>query len=541
MMRWDIECDVVSVGSGAGGLSTAITAAEAGARALVLEKGPKLGGVTGFSLGQVWFGGTHLEAELGIEDSAAETTQYLEFLSAGLNDPEIRRSYVERGDEVVRFFNERAGLALEVIRGLPDYYYPKAPGTKSEGRYLEVAPIARAELGELADRVVISPHGNGYFMQADTVRAAGNITILGEAIAKHLAVDELCSGSGLSARLVKAAADRDVPLWTDSRVVRLIEADGAVVGVEVQTPDGPKTVRARGVMLATGGYDWNPALMRSYEHQTNLKSMAPQTIEGDHIVMATAVGAMVATLPTFTTPMAPGFHVPGVDWESGEPFYHGMFAGAPHTVMVNRTGNRFADESFFHDLDASFARFDGSNGEYPNRPAWFIFDANFREKYPLGPIMPGQPIPDGLVQTADTVGELADLLGVDRTNLENTVARFNQACAKGVDEEFGRGLVPWSQVSFGDARIKPNPLLGPLDKPPFHALQLTRLAASLPSAGLRTDPTGRVLRASGDPIPGLYAAGNAAARLDTGGYQSGTANARGLTFGYLAARDIVGS
>jgi 3-oxosteroid 1-dehydrogenase len=216
-----------------------------------------------------------------------------------------------------------------------------------------------------------------------------------------------------------------------------------------------------------------------------------------------------------------------------------MFAGAPHTVMVNRTGRRFADESFFHDLDASFARFDGSTGQFPNRPAWFVFDANFRSKYPLGPIMPGQPLPDGLVETADSIGELADILGMDRTNLEDTVERFNKACAAGVDEEFGRGLVPWSQVSFGDARVTPNPLLGPVDKPPFHALQLTRLAASLPSAGLKTDTVGRVLRADGAPIPGLYAAGNSAARIDTGGYQSGTANARGLTFGYLAARDTL--
>lgn len=539
-MQWDFECDVVSVGSGAGGLAAAITAADAGARALVLEKGPKLGGVTAYSLGQVWFGATQLESDLDIADSFEETTQYLEFLSAGLNDPDIRRAYVERGGEVVRFLNERAGLALEIVRGLPDYYYPKAPGAKAEGRYLEVAPIERAELAELADRVVISPHGNGYFMSADSVRAAGDMSVLGGAIAENMAADRLCSGTGLSARLVKAAADHGVQLWTDSRAVRLIQDGGAVVGVEVETRDGLKSVRAGGVVLATGGYDWNPQLVRSYEHQTDLKSMAPETIEGDHIIMASALGAMVATLPTFTTPMAPGFHVPGVNWESGAPFYHGMFAGAPHTVMVNRTGKRFADESFFHDLDASFGRFDGTNGEYPNRPAWFIFDTNFKDKYPLGPIMPGQPVPAGLAESAENVGDLADQLGIDRNNLEDTVARFNKSCAEGVDEEFGRGTVPWSKVSFGDARITPNPLLGPLDKPPFYALKLSRLAASIPSAGLRTDPDARVLRVSGDPIPGLYAAGNAAVRLDTGGYQSGTANARGLTFGYLAARDIVG-
>jgi len=85
------------------------------------------------------------------------------------------------------------------------------------------------------------------------------------------------------------------------------------------------------------------------------------------------------------------------------------------------------------------------------------------------------------------------------------------------------------------------PVMGPLDKPPYYALKLVRVGMGIPSAGLKVDTIGRVLDATNAPIPGLYAAGNAAARLDTGGYQSGTANARDLMLGYLAARDVAGA
>src|SRR3954447_12436732 len=145
-MAWDEEFDLVCVGSGAGGLSAAITAADAGADAVVLEKGPLLGGVTALSLGQIWLGNNHLAEAAGIPDTVEETSQYLDFLAAGLIDPVRQHGFIEHAREALEYLHG-AGFAVEVIRNCPDYYFPRAAGSKPEGRYVEVTAFDLRELG----------------------------------------------------------------------------------------------------------------------------------------------------------------------------------------------------------------------------------------------------------------------------------------------------------------------------------------------------------------------------------------------------------
>jgi 3-oxosteroid 1-dehydrogenase len=120
-MSWDEQFDLVCVGSGAGGLSAAITAADAGARAVVLERGPLLGGVTALSLGQIWLGNNHLAEAAGIADTVPETSQYLDFLAAGLIDRVRQQGFIEHAREALQYLHD-AGFAVEVIRDCPDYY-----------------------------------------------------------------------------------------------------------------------------------------------------------------------------------------------------------------------------------------------------------------------------------------------------------------------------------------------------------------------------------------------------------------------------------
>jgi 3-oxosteroid 1-dehydrogenase len=95
-------------------------------------------------------------------------------------------------------------------------------------------------------------------------------------------------------------------------------------------------------------------------------------------------------------------------------------------------------------------------------------------------------------------------------------------------------------VVAGDARVDPNPNLGPIGRPPFYAIPLVRIGTSISSAGLATNERGQALRHDGSAIEGLHAVGNAAARLDSGGgYNSGIANTRGLTFGHISARHLM--
>jgi 3-oxosteroid 1-dehydrogenase len=185
------------------------------------------------------------------------------------------------------------------------------------------------------------------------------------------------------------------------------------------------------------------------------------------------------------------------------------------------------------------AHYDGADPGTPNRPAWLIFDSEYHRRYPLATLAPGEPLPPGLAASDDDLSALAATIGVDPMGLTATVKRFNTMCESGVDEDFGRGELPWSITNFGDPSVAPNALLGPITTPPFYAIKLTQVGMGIPSVGLETDTHGRVKSVRGNPIKGLYAAGNAAARTDVPGYQSGIANARGLALGYRAALDAV--
>ena len=171
-----------------------------------------------------------------------------------------------------------------------------------------------------------------------------------------------------------------------------------------------------------------------------------------------------------------------------------------------------------------------------------IFDSQARAKYPIGSILPGMDWPEGLGCIADTLGELAGKLGVDAAALEQTVATFNEGARQGRDPAFGRGEQPWSFWMCGDKNNTPNPVLGPLEQGPFYAVELKRIGGSgIPSTGILADEHGRALDWNDEPIPGLYVAGNSMARMETGAVmQSGISNARGMTYGWLAAKHAAG-
>lgn len=536
-MTWDERFDLVAVGGGAGGLSAAITAAAAGARALVVEKSAYLGGVTARSLGQVWVGANHLAAAAGMPDTVGDTRAYLDFLAGELRDAQRQRAFVDDAIEAVRYLCEDQGLALEVIPDWPDYYFPLAPGSRAEGRYLEAVPFDVRELGEWQDRVVVSPHGYGHMSTQGFAGAGRDFRALQEMIGRNREAHLLLGGSGLCARLVRIALDLGVQLRTGCAGRRLVTGDGCVTGVEISTPTGPCRIGADAVVLATGGYDWNAGFVRTFEHLDRLASLAQTTVEGDHLTMGARVGAMVATTPAATNPIMAGFGVPGYELD-GRPAHYWHYSG-PHSVIVNRAGERFADESFYPAPVAAYARFDGATQSHPNWPAWLIFDESYRGKYPVGPIPPGAPLPDGTAVIAGSIAELAQRTGIDERGLGATIDRLGEACASGVDRDFRRGTVPWSVRANGDRRMGANPTLGSIASAPYYAIELCRVGGGMPAAGLAIDTHGRVLDTESRPIPGLYAAGNSAARLETVGYQSGIGNTRGLTFGHLAALDLV--
>ena len=206
-----------------------------------------------------------------------------------------------------------------------------------------------------------SPYGDGYSYTTSNewVEMQAGGASVGDRLAAHLAADERCAGAGLAAAQIVAAVERGVVLRAASEVVRLVVEDGAVIGVIARGADGERAIRARlGVVLATGGYDWCADFVCAFEALPESGSMAPPSVTGDHITLAAAAGAIpVPACAPSQTPIFIGYAVPG-ETIYGQPSNRMWLLGAPHSIVVNRRGNRFADDSFYPDLATRVARFD---------------------------------------------------------------------------------------------------------------------------------------------------------------------------------------
>jgi len=544
---WDLEVDLVAVGSGLGAISAAIAAHDRGLRVAVLEKAPRLGGVSGFGGGEVFVPNNRPMRELGIEDSDEAGRRYFEFLSAGFADPKLQAALLENMKPAIEYMGKEAGVRWIAVEGLPDYYYPDAPGSHAGGRYLSVDLFDGKTLGEWQTRTYpMTPHVPPGALHREMYAWGGLACVTTwdyQLIGQRLADDQRSFGPGLMGWFVKAAmVDRGIPAFVGAPARALVSDAGAVIGVVAEREGRELRVRARrGVVLGVGGYDHNRELARQFEAMPDWNSACPPYLHGDHLVMAGEVGAALAAVPPTDLAMFYGYRIPGEE-SDGQPLYRSSWeCGCPHALWVNRAGERFCDESFYKDYQPRLRLWDGQRQTMPNLPPFLIFDQGYRDRYPLGSFMPGQPLPPELVAQAETPRELARQLGIDADGLERTLARFNEFARKGQDPDFRKGSRPWSVRLTGDQSY-PNPCLGPVEKPPYYGIRLVPVSVGINSHGLRTNESAQVMHVRGRPIPGLYAVGNSAALLDMGGgYQSGTSNMRAITWGWIAGRHAAGS
>ncbi len=537
--KWDLEADVVSVGSGVGGLSAAITAHDNGAKAVVLERADQIGGITALSAGEVWVPANHLAKELGIEDSPESAFRHLKRISMDYGEDAIILNYAIHAREALKYFSDKAGLKMQVIRGCPDYYYGISNDGLAEGRMVEAVPFPGKTFGEWQSKVRISPHVPYGLTHGDMLSKGGGGHIDKwdfELMGNRLTNDERCLGPGFAAYFAKAAIDRNIPLLTGVNVEELMADGERVIGVR-GTKDGKDFfVKAnKGVVIAASSYEKNAKLSKSLGTQLDIESMVFPGIDGANLRLAGMFGGKIAKVPDVTLL---GFHIPGEEMENGDPLWRVAFGsiGMPHHIAVNRAGKRFGNEAFYRAICFAVDAIDGGTQTHPNMPAWCVFDSQGRERYPFGSVMPGGDLPEGLGVKANTIKELADKTGIDAKNLEETIANFNKHAEKGEDPEFQRGTHIWGRIKRGDPYNKPNPNLGTIMKAPFYAVELKRLGGTgIPASGLVIDHHARVIAWDDKPIAGLYAAGNSTARLETGAaMQSGVSNARGMTHGYLA-------
>jgi 3-oxosteroid 1-dehydrogenase len=314
----------------------------------------------------------------------------------------------------------------------------------------------------------------------------------------------------------------------------LIVEGGRVVGVRCDAANGPVRLDARrGVVLATGGFEWSRELVERFLPAPLEAPGSPPCIEGDGLRMAMAAGAALAAMPeAWWSPM---ICVPG-ETQEGAPHARMVVSQRlyPHSIVVNRAGRRFANEAkSYHDFGRDLMALDSAKLRPANRPSWLVYDATYRRRYGTACVGPQDPDPPWL-QAFATPDALAAAHGIDPDGLRETLRAWNADVARGRDAAFGRGESAYA-LSKGDrARTGLARTLGALETPPYYAVPL-RAGTLGTRGGPLTDADGRVADAFGDVLDGLFAAGNVAAS-PTGLLYPGAGGTLGfaLTFGWRA-------
>lgn len=557
-----IECDVLVIGSGAAGLSAAVTAAHHGLEVVVAEKEPLLGGTSAWSGGWLWIPRNPLAVDEGQIEEPDAPEQYLR---EQLHRDELdarQRAFLAHGPAMVEFFRRHTAVQFHSGSRMPDMH--DGPGAVLGGRSLCAQPFDGRRLGEWIEKLrppldLISLAGMGiaggtdltHFLDASrsprsALYAAGRLLRHFRDRLLHGRGLHLVNGNALVARLLRSALDLRVSLLTEAPVRRLLERDGRVVGALLDQRGRPTEIRAsRGVVLACGGFPHDRArIAQSFPHAPDGRghhSAAPPSNTGDGLRLGEAVGGRVADDLAHAGAWAPVSRVPRRDGSTGS-FPHLMERAKPGFLIVRRDGRRFANEAdSYHDLmNALFAATPPGEAAV----AWLIGDRRARSRYGIGAVRPF-PFPDspwlgnGYLKRGDSLAELARQCGIDSEQLAASVARFNRHAARGEDPDFGRGASPYNRAQ-GEPRHGPNPSLGELAHGPFYAIKL--VPGSLGTfAGLRTDACARVLDQDERPIAGLFAVGNDMASVMDGHYPSGGITlGPGMTFGYLAGLALAG-
>ncbi len=552
-----MDADCVVIGSGAAGLTAAVTAAKAGLKVVLLEATPYFGGTTAFSGGGVWIPANHHQVEVGVADSREQAIDYLKSVLGNFYDAEKIETYLDIAPRMLRFMEENSEVLL-TSSTIPDYT-PGVPGWNT-GRCLLTADYDGRRLGKDFDllRPPIPEMGLFHSMQvspADAYRLQHWNSSMSDAIwslkrVGRYALDRLrrrrgthlANGNALAGRMLKSARDAGVSLINNARARSLVIEDGAVRGVVFERDGRQETVRApRGVLLASGGFGANEEMRRQFQPQAAAGwSLQPEGSRGDGISMGVAAGgtlnegnaangiwvpASVAERPDGTLAKFPSLafdrHCPG-------------------SIMVDaRTGRRFVDESFH------YQNFGETTLERGITRIWMISDADAVGKYGIGmvkprPFSPKPWVRKGYIKEAPTIAALAAKIGIDPAVLDKTVSDFNRHADAGKDPDFGRGENAYS-VYMGDPTHGPNPALGALRKAPFYALEIRPSSLST-LAGLDTNAQAQVLGKNAVPIPGLYAAGLDNNTIMRGRYPGGGSSlGPAMTFGYIAARHMAGA
>ena len=531
-----MEFDVIVVGTGAAGLSAALSAQANGARVLVIEKSNVIGGTTAMSGGCIWAPRHHHIEKQGVTDTRDAVLEYIRTVSPDgwhNTDEVLWSAFVDFVPETLLFLEQISPLRF-IPNNEPDPY-SEVTGGLEKGRNVSAAPLPLSILGEWAGQVRKST--SSIWLTYEEIvdkHLFSNPKKWALRYAPRLLWRSLrkirTRGNSLTIGLLKGCLDAGIEIWTNSSAVKLVTSDGRIDGVEVNREGSFLELKStKGVVLASGGFEWDAEMMGQYFPGPVEWTASPSTNTGDGQKMALAVGAhldrMDQALIMGTTPV----------------FYEGRLQGQPaadyflpHSMIVNSDGMRFVNEKMMN-IGLAFSHRDVETGFPINLPAWRIYDGQFAKKYPHA--LPSKKIDNNYFR-ANSLEELAVLIDVDPEGLNKTAQRFSKFAKQGEDKDFERGGSAWDLNRGGDPNNKPNPTLGTIDTPPFYAMPFKASFLGT-KGGPRTNERAQVLRPDGSIIEGLYAAGNVMANcFGSKGVGAGTTLGPCLVWGYIAGQNV---
>lgn len=542
--------DVVVIGAGGAGMATALFAALAGQRVLLVERTAHVGGTTALSAGTTWIPGTRLGATVNPADTLAEAARYLDTAVGERTPTALRQAFLDNGAAAVDELAQRTDVQFRAVPKHPDYQ-SELTGSTLNGRALEPEPFDGRRLGALfelirppipeftvlggmmIDRIDIG-HLLGMKRSLKSLRHA--IGLVGRQLRDRLRYPRgtrLVMGNALIGRLLYSLAGRDnVTLLLQTGLAGIDQAaDGTVTGVTLAQGAIRRRVDvAGGLVLASGGFNRHPERRAALLPGVDLQWCpgAPGHTGEAHALAEAAGGCYGrdAMSPAYWAPVSVRQRADGTT----AVFPHFVMDRAkPGMVTVNQAGERFVNESTSYHLFGLAMQRAGQDG-LPSMPAYLIGDAEALGRYGMGMIRPGgqglEPfLADGYLTRADTIDALAIALAIDPLRLRATVDTFNGHARAGSDPDFQRGVTAY-QRNIGDpAWPGSNPTLGPLQVGPYYAVRL--YPGDIGAAtGFATDGDARVLDDQGRPIPRLYAVGN-----DMHSIMGGVYTAPGITIG----------
>ena len=547
----DTTVDLLVVGSGTG-MAAALAAHECGLTVLVVEKSSYVGGSTARSGGALWLPASPVLDEKNAGDTVERAETYLQSVVAGSAPAERSAGYLRNVTATVDMLRRTTPIRLSWAKDYSDYH-PEEPGGTAAGRTCECRPLNSAVLGAYRSRLRPGVMEVNIPMPTTTadyrwmnlmarVPRKGIPTIakrLGQGVGGLLLGRRyVAGGQALATGLFAGALRAGIPIWTDTELQRLSTDGGRVIGAVLSHGGREVTVTARrGVVLAAGGFDHSMAMRWKFQSESlgEHMSLGAETNTGEAIHAAQELGAAADLMDQawWFPAVAP---LPG-----GSPSVLLAERSLPGSLIVDQNGTRFINEATDY-MSFGQCLLKRERSANPVESMWIVFDQKYRNSYVFaGGLFPRMSIPQswyeaGIAHRSHDPAELADKIGVPKSQFTTTLTRFNEMSRTGHDADFDRGSSAYDRY-YGDPTITPNPNLRALDKGPLYAVKMV-LSDLGTCGGLRADDHARVLREDGTAIKGLYAIGNTAANAFGTTYPgAGATIAQGLVYGYIAAHD----